>query len=109
MGQERIICAAIHFDDGVVREHMACNVATGIVVCGRRHHNCFSIRAALSLEGYSIRMPVNGVTQGFMTSADRFVTRKEAAKIAVQAGQVEATQVMKADGEFAALFSEDLY
>jgi hypothetical protein len=39
--------------------------------------------------------------QGFLTSDDRFVDRREAAKIALAAGQVKE--------ELKVLFSEDLY
>lgn len=107
--RERILCAAIHFDDGQVREQQPCNIATGIVVCGRRHHNCFATVEFLESEGRTVRKAVNGVRQGFLTSADRFVTRREAAEIAVRAEQVAAAAVTKPDGTFAALYSEDLY
>jgi len=36
-----IICAAIWFKDGNKYSHQPRNVDSGLVVCGRRHHNCF--------------------------------------------------------------------
>ena len=36
-----IICAACWIKDDKKYEHQPKNVDIGIVVCGRRHHNCF--------------------------------------------------------------------
>jgi hypothetical protein len=44
--------------------------------------------------------------QGFITSKDRFVDRKEAYKIAVQSGQVHSNSLQP---ELKELYSEDLY
>lgn len=95
---EYILCAAIHFDDGILRTHHA-QYGTGVVACGYRHHSCFALRP----KGF-----IGKETQGFLTSRDRFVSRSEAKEIAIKAGQLlnEAT----ADGLiFKNLFSEDLY
>lgn len=96
--QEYILCAAIHFDDGVLRTHHA-QYGTGVVACGYRHHNIFALRP----KGFQ-----GTETQGFLTSRDRFVDRREAKKIATEAGQL----YREAAGEglvFTNLFSEDLY
>lgn len=108
--RERILCAAVHFDDGKVRVHQPRNIATGIVICGLRHHNCF---ATASFQGWcdpaQYWRDSDGkrprAIQGFLTSEDRFVDRAEAAGIARAAGQVDRARVAEDDD----LISEDLY
>lgn len=96
---EYIICAAIWFKDEISHQHQPKNVDKGFVVCGRRHHNCFMVAHICLADSYS-EAKGTGV-QGFLTSKDRFVTRKEGGTIALAAGQItEATSC---------LFSEDLY
>lgn len=95
-----IICAAIWFDDGKKHEHQPRNIDSGFVVAGRRHHNVFSTMADIKDVsckdfGYSKNI------QGFLTSDDRFVNRKEAGQIAFDAGQTAKLTER--------LFSEDLY
>lgn len=99
-----LLCAAIWFKDGKKYRHQPKNVDSGIVVCGRRHHNCFL--TAYELNGgkktvENIGDDVNRILQGFITSDDRFVDRKESAKIAFEAGQTAV--------EHDHLISEDLY
>jgi len=96
--KEYILCAAIYYDDGQKYVHQPKNIDVGIVVCGRRHHNCFSILYNLLDDKYDIKL---ANTQGFLTSKDRFVSRAEAAEIALASGQIDK----KTD----VLFSEDLY
>lgn len=98
--KEYILCAAVWFDDGFVHEHQPTTIITGLVVCGRRHHNCFLTFADIKGEDYK-KINFGTVMQGFMTSLDRFVSRKEAAIIAFNNGQI-----LK---ETETLFSEDLY
>jgi hypothetical protein len=102
---EYIICAAIWFKDGKFREHQPRNVDSGFVICGRRHHNCFTTASLLyknmddALLNYS---EVKGTAeQGFLTSKDRFVNRDEAAEIAYSQNQTFERKKI--------LFSEDLY
>ena len=87
---ERILCAAIWFDDLKGHVHQPKNIQTGFVVCGRRHHNCYTTLVAVL--GYDkwqeTKMDFEQV-QGFVTSLDRFVDREEAGKIAHVAGQVD--------------------
>jgi hypothetical protein len=93
---EYILCAAIYFDNGVRYEHQPKNIESGIVICGRRHHNCFVTWSLLSENDFKTRY-----TEGFLTSKDRFVNRQEAADIAMAAGQIIK--------ETECLVSEDLY
>lgn len=102
---ERILCAAIWWDDGIVRSHMPKNIDSGIVACGWRHHNCFAIaswgfpnRDYLQLEDI----------QGFLTNHDRFVDRKEAFIIAQRAGQIDPVELTKFPHR-EELYSEHLY
>ncbi len=93
--QEYIICAAIHFADGGHHEHQPKNITHGVVVCGRRHHNCFMTLNIIENKKFK------EIEQGFLTSKDRFVTRSEAGIIAFNCGQTSEIRKM--------LFSEDLY
>ena len=98
-----IICAAIWFKDGNKYSHQPKNVDSGLVVCGRRHHNCFL--TAFELNGGKNIKGLNELNstaiQGFLTSDDRFVDRKEGGEIAFKAKQTEKLEDC--------LFSEDLY
>ena len=93
---EYIICAAIYYPDGIVRAHQPKNIESGLVICGRRHHNIFVIlkEAGLSKKGV---VP----EQGFLTSKDRFVHRSLAAHYAFSSGQIKEPKNI--------LFSEDIY
>lgn len=96
---EYILCAAIWFKDGNEHLHQPNNINTGFVVCGRRHHNCFTTGAILR-EGKKMIFLERAV-QGFVTNENRFVDRKEAGVIAFKSGQIKE--------ENNCLFSEDLY
>lgn len=98
-----ILCAAIWFNDNKKYEHQPKNIDIGIVICGRRHHNCFLTAFALN-GGMKIVENVDDdikVVQGFMTSDNRFVDRSEAAQIAMDAEQIDFSTSI--------LISEDLY
>jgi hypothetical protein len=97
---EYILCAAIWYNDNIKRVHQPKNIDIGIVVCGRRHHNCLSILYSLLGEKYNSKLAARKA-QGFLTSYDRFVNREEAGKIAFEIGQIKE--------ETDCLFSEDLY
>ena len=94
---EYIICSAIYYNDEVKREHQPMNIDYGIVICGRRHHNCFIILKEIFKDNYKKYLMI----QGFITSKDRFVNREEANKIAFDSGQVKYFTTK--------LISEDLY
>ena len=95
--QERIICSAIYFNDGIKRVHQPINIREGIVILGLRHCNCF----AIAKEIFPNRECIGNEIQGFLTNSNRFVKRKQAGLIAYQAGQTKEKK-----GE---LCSEDLY
>ncbi len=100
--REYILCAAILFKDGIVHEHQPENVDSGLVVCGMRHHNCYYTVFGLN-ERYTdhLHEANNKAIQGFLTSKNRFVKRREAGEIAFLSGQITK--------ETECLFSEDLY
>ena len=93
-----IICSAILFKDGKQHVHQPFNIESGFVICGHRHHNCFMTASILNedkkIQGYED-------IQGFLTNENIFVDRKEAGRIAFEAGQ---TDVLISE-----LYSEDLY
>lgn len=67
----------------------------GLIFTGKRHSD--AIKTAVETTGIK---PVRG-TQGFMTDLGLFVTREEAAKIALDAGQIKEPKEI--------LYSEDLW
>jgi len=70
----------------------------GKVFTGKRHHNIIKDMVRLG-----IKTPING-EQGFVTDDGKFVSRKEAAKIALESGQIKKLKFNQKS-----LFSEDLY
>ena len=108
---EKIICSAIHFDDGEEYLHQPTNTPTGVTVCGMRHHNCF-MTVAIIVNHYDRKEDgkkycFHGFkeTQGFLTNKNRFVDRKEAQIIALREDQVLDKNQLRGD----ILFSEDIY
>lgn len=112
---EKILCAAIHYDNHINYPHMDCyGINTGFVLCGYRHHNIIGVlpentESKITIERakeLNIDWPVDNtdITQGFVTSTGRFVDREEAAKIALDSGQINELKYSKTK-----LFSEDLY
>lgn len=97
-GKEYLLCAAIYYEDGKKYEHQPKNIISGIVVCGRRHHNCYITLASLLGDNYDVKLTHN---QGFVTSKDRYLERKEAAQLAFECGQI--TEQSKT------IFSEELW
>jgi hypothetical protein len=95
---EYILCAAIWYSDFETTQGLPKNLNRGLVVCGRRHHNCI-------FTYYKLTGKTTGKNhfQGFMTNEDRFVDRKEALQIATKADQLIG------EAEFSQLYSEDLY
>ena len=98
---EYILCAAIWYKDGVKYDNQPTNISTGIVIAGRRHHNCIYTHWILTGKSKSMMSPEDRPTDGFLTSKNRFVDRYEGAAIAYAAGQ-------QSDA-IGPMFSEDLY
>jgi len=117
MAKETILCAAIHIDDGKEHVHQPKNIQTGFVITGRRHHNCYATMAVIAkvaqLEDVvTIKGLINKINrdqQGFITSEDRFVNRKEAFKIAVREKQLMNPKLYDFNNPDQILVSEDLY
>lgn len=95
--EEYILCAALYYDDGIKRVHQPKNIDTGLVICGRRHHNCFNILFQIFKDISKKSL----VKQGFLSSKDRFLDRKTAAIVALNSKQIYK--------KTKSLFSEDLY
>jgi len=94
----KILCSAILVDNDLEYEHQPRNISSGFVVCGMRHHNCFTVLAQTDIE-------YKGMTvQGFLTVNNNFVTREEAGIIALMSKQIE-----KLSYHNTKLYSEDLY
>jgi hypothetical protein len=105
---ERILCSAIWYkkikavpsEFSIHEKTIVSNISEGVVICGHRHYNC--ILTLIYLSGYSTKTKDCGeYEQGFLTSNNRFIGRKEAAQIAFAAGQ---TKELKET-----LFSEDVW
>lgn len=94
--KEKIICAAIWYKDYNNNQNLPVNIDSGLVIYGPRHHNCIFTYYRLTGDK-TFRKDI----QGFITTEDRFVDRREAAEIAFNAGQINETTDC--------LFSEDLY
>lgn len=102
MEKEYILCAAIkriaprECEVYYKGQNDICNIELGY-----RHYDIFArFKDEISKSPYD---------QGFYTSRGRFVDRREGMKIAYEAGQVNEKTAIKSNGEFAILFSEDLY
>lgn len=102
---EKVLCAAIWYKDlpsqGIMFQPI--NVNKGIVLCGWRHGSI--IQQLFYTTGKRTvqfgKDAVGDFTQGFLTSANRFVDRKEARDIFVNCGGTPEWGDQ--------LFSEDLY
>lgn len=100
---EQILCAAIWYKEFESPSHNVINIDKGVVVCGHRHGHCIGIMKSLANKRTVTFAPdaAGEHEQGFLTNKNRFVDRKEAAKIAIAAEQcIEGIET---------LYSEDLY
>lgn len=104
---EYILCSAIHYEDSIKHQGQPKNITTGFVIVGRRHHNCIAMLPIIfgSIDNYE-KSKVRREHQGFLTSFDRYVDRKEAYLIAKSQGQLLHNLH---DENNLQLFSEDLY
>ena len=79
-----IVCSAVWYNDGIVYKNQPTNIEAGFVVCGRRHGNCFTTLEIMGKNYDNVKKD----EVGFVTSDNRFVGRKEAFKIALEANQL---------------------
>lgn len=79
----RVVCAAMRNSNGTI-------------VCGARHWDRIMHQHASGKSGWE---------QGFIDQLGEFMTREEAYKVAVEAGQI----VRRCGGDDGRLFSENLY
>jgi len=100
--KEYILCAAIHYDDGLEYENSPTQF--GLVICGRRHSDCHNTLEALIGEHANM---VTRDHQGFLTSENRYVGRKEAWHIAISNNQVKFGPTQTDENSI--LISENLY
>ena len=104
--KEFILCAAIHYKDGKVHTHQPVNIESGLVICGMRHCNCYSVLSGL-LGDFDGKLLVGRDGQGFITSHDRYVDRQEAFLIAKANNQIH--HKLFDNDDTGTLCSEDLY
>ncbi len=98
---EKVLCAAIHLDDGIKYTHQPININTGFIIAGLRHHNCgYTVYA---LTGDIKKRLQYKQKQGFLTTHHRFLNRNEAYILAHSIGQIGNLHGRKE------LASEDLY
>lgn len=119
--KEYILCSAIWFKsekskissigDDIFGLTSCYNIHYGVVICGWRHANCINTYCFLTGKKTSTLTSV----QGFVTSRNRFVTRKEAFHIAKECGQINYDHINdnyvghKGVVTFEYIYSEDLW
>lgn len=96
--EEKVLCAAIYLPDFELNHPCQCtNIEKGTVLCGFRHGNIIAQFTALT----GSRLPLYKHEQGFITTKNCFLNRKEAHKLFIETGNIP---------EFNdELYSEDLY
>ena len=104
MKEETILCAAIWYKDFDNKSipHQPININKGIVVSGWRHGSIIALVKAMT-DLRSVQFGDNAIgesIQGFLTSKNRFIDRKDAHDLFVKNGGIP---------EFKELYSEDLY
>ncbi len=104
---EYILCAAIHVKNDITNSTIK-NIDTGVIVCGRRHSDCYNILEGLtgSLNKYNC---LDIKTAGFLTSYNRFVLRDEAFIIAQNNKQFLNSEYNTIDPFGMQLISEHIY
>lgn len=90
MLKEKILCAAIDYN--------------GTIICGHRHGDCYDILSKLAPHIKNDQLP-GRQNQGFLTSDNRYVDRKEAWIIAKKNNQI--AYGLESSDEI--LISENLY
>lgn len=113
--KEFILCAAIWVNDGEEHQQQPVNIKTGFVICGRRHNNCYQTIVDLkgNVNDYFRSLKYSNYDyrkhQGFITSFDRYVDRKEGWLIAKANNQIQFGLTASENEEDSILISENLY
>ena len=113
--KEFILCTAIWINDKQIHTKQPINIEIGFVVCGRRHSNCYQTIVDLKGDSDKYFKSLNisdddmRENSGFITSLDRYVTRKEAWIIAKQNNQIQFGLAVSDNGNDSILISENLY
>ena len=89
-----ILCAAVNYN--------------GTIICGYRHSDCYEVLKKLLGLTTSDELP-GREHQGFLTSDNRFVDRKEAWYIAKENNQIKFGLIASENNEDSILISENLY
>ena len=89
--EEFILCAAIDYE--------------GLIIPGHRHSDCYNVLRTLKPDA----VDPDRTKQGFLTSENRYVNRKDAWTIAVKNNQVKYGKTASDNGEESILISENLY
>lgn len=105
MEKETILCAAIWYKGAPSAHFQPRNIHKGVVVSGYRHGHCLAIFVSLTGKR-GVEVEAGEMVQGFLTSKNRFVDRKEA-QIIHKATVGKSFDPDGYRGE--ELFSEDLY
>jgi hypothetical protein len=92
--REFILCASLDFN--------------GKIISGHRHSDCYAIIRQLCPNIADTSLPQRE-NQGFLTSLNRFVDRKEGWKIAKENNQIQWGLEASENGEDSQLISENLY
>jgi hypothetical protein len=93
MDKEFILCAALNFN--------------GSIICGHRHSDCYkTLIDVIKVKDEDLPIRDN---QGFLTSLNRYVDRKEGWIIAKRNKQIQWGLEASENGEDSALISENLY
>lgn len=98
------------YNMSTITENISCAaiIYNGIIICGYRHGDCYSTLRRLLPHLTEEELPTRE-HQGFLTSENRYVDRKEAWKIAKTNNQIIYGQEASENGEDSILISENLY
>ena len=113
--KEFILSAAIWINDNQVHKQQPENIEIGFVICARRHHNCYQtitdLKGDVNEYFKSLNMSDDDYRehQGFITSLDRYVNRREGFKIAKANNQIQFGLSATENGDDSILISENLY
>lgn len=116
--EEFVLCAAVWYpDEKFTPHHRPLNIDKGIVFSGQRHPHCIGQAVAMLYPNWNkaldtfdpkhdeMRIHCNRIKiEGFLTSINRFVDRKEGAVIALENGQISKLNYSSKE-----MYSEDLY